>query len=533
MKTARRTACATLLALALGTAPAAAAPGDLDPSFGGDGVVAGAPASVASLALAGDRLLTAGTVHRGQCSDAALVRWLPDGTLDRSFAAGGVSAPRVGPCDRDTQLDNRGEVVAAAPGGRVLMSGGRTGDGRIGAGIFVAAHTPEGALDAGFGGDGWVVDHFQGGRVTGIVALPDGRVIAGGIADWQWEVHRYLPDGTRDASFGGEGAVTYPHHREGPVDTLDAFAADGDDGAVVGVGTAGRGLVVSRIAPDGTLDPSFAGAGTLYVEWPGHRRPEDPDMVRTPDGAFVVAVTVHSWRSTGAFDGSRRVLLRVRRDGTLDPAFGAGGRVDAGPGRAGALGVDPTGRIVLAGDIERRVVVSRYGAAGRRDRGFASPSDLEGTVRDLLVQPDGRTVVAIEDGDSAIVRLQGDERHAASSQDRGGAVRIRIVDRRVRAGGVLVRATWPRGSDGSARARLWARGSGILLGERTVAARPGSTGRTFRVPLNRTAQRLLRGGERLKVRATLRVTGVPGRATRVVHRSTRWLTAKASRNLGA
>ena len=100
---------------------------------------------------------------------------------------------------------------------------------------------------------------------------------------------------------------------------------------------------------------------------------------------------------------------------------------------------------------------------------------------------------------------------AVNLQAADGGVTIRIVSRRVTKRGVLVRVTWPRGTEGSARARLWTRDKSVLLGQRTVAVLSGTTSRRFRIPLNRRAKRMLRGGRVLKVRATVSVTGLPER----------------------
>jgi hypothetical protein len=100
----------------------------------------------------------------------------------------------------------------------------------------------------------------------------------------------------------------------------------------------------------------------------------------------------------------------------------------------------------------------------------------------------------------------------SSRQSRSrGRVTIRILSRRVTRRGVLVRVTWPRGTEGTARARLWTPNKGVLLGQRTVVVLRGTIGRRFRIPLNRRAKRMLRGGRILTVRATARVTGVPAR----------------------
>ncbi len=558
MPTARRAAVAAALLLALPAAPAAAAPGDLDPTFGGDGIVTAAPGSSSSLhglTLSGDAIAGAGAVV-GACRVAAVARWRADGTPDASFGAGGISAPALGPCDEVRSSDSLATAVVATPGGGLLASGGLMPSHRY-TGLLVA-FAMGGGLDPAFSGDGWLTDDFEDVPIADVVRLPDGRLVAGGssyaIGRANWEVHRYLSGGGRDAAFDNDGAATYPTIAGAPQEHVHALTADGADGTVVAVGssrTAGSaprtGLAIGRILANGALDPGFGTAGRTRVE-PAGAHATGNDVVRTPDGGFVAVG--HAWPATGDESSSTWLLLKFDSAGKLDQTFGAGGRVDGPAGRALGVAVDGTGRLLVSGESGEQLTVARYLANGAPDASFGSGgvarTGFAGAGEDVLVQPDGR-IVAGGTGRAGgrnvmqVVRLQAvgtptstgttDGEIAGpgvpitgprpgrplvtagsvANQQSTGRVTIRIVSSRVTSRGVLVRVTYPLGTDGTARARLWTRDKRILLGQRTVAALPGTRGRTFRVPLNRRAKRMLRGGGLLKVRATVLVTGLPSR----------------------
>jgi uncharacterized delta-60 repeat protein len=161
-------------------------------------------------------------------------------------------------------------------------------------------------------------------------------------------------------------------------------------------GTALLAASSSAMAAPGDLDLSFDRDGRKTID-PGVAN----DVLVQPDGRIVVA----GYSRTGAQDF---LVARLNADGSLDESFGAGGlvRVDFGDGDYGfAAALQRDGRIVVAGSSARRdgredVAVARLNANGFLDRSF----DHDGIktiafsrlryARDVLVQPDGRILVA-------------------------------------------------------------------------------------------------------------------------------------------
>jgi uncharacterized delta-60 repeat protein len=567
---------AVVLALALSPASAVAGPADLDPSFGGNGIAQATPGRYARLSEIA--LTDAGVVATGyfdptdECVIGALVRWRAGGTLDESFGNGGVAPVSDRPCESyDTYF--LPESVTAGPAGRLLTAGRAYHADFYGA--VTSAHRPDGAFDPAFGTGGVVRDPwFGGGQAQAVLATPDGRVAAAGhvftpgssegeAGTYSWQVDRYLPDGTLDPSFDGDGHARYALYPGSDSDSLTAAAAD-VNGAIVAVGTThtpeheGRtSALIARIESDGSLDPTFGEGGRVRVALTA----DDvmgQQVAPAPGGGYLVTA-----RANDREDGHQRtLLLKLDGRGRLDPTFGSGGIVEDPAESLWALAVDAGGRTVLAGaDTGDRYVVARYlvngaidetfGEGGRRVLPLEPAATWIAEVPTVAVQPDGRivlgaTAAVLQGTDPAftVVRLLGDRPSPpATGTDEGtigggpagaggddrtppgetpsrpepparsaGGVTIRIVSSRITRRGVLVRVAWPRGTDGTARARLWTRNKGILLGQRAVPARRGTTGRRFRVPLNRRAKRLLRSGRRLKVLASVRVTGLPPRA---------------------
>src|ERR1043166_2495067 len=125
-------------------APARAAAGDLDPTFGGDGRVSThvdvrfAGANAVTLQADG-RLVTAGTAGSNDTSFLALVRYDADGSLDPGFGGGGRVTVTIG-----NGSGVEGNAVARQGDGKIVVAG-RSGcrDGRF----ALARFETDGTLD--------------------------------------------------------------------------------------------------------------------------------------------------------------------------------------------------------------------------------------------------------------------------------------------------------------------------------------------------------------------------------------------------
>jgi uncharacterized delta-60 repeat protein len=124
-----------------------------------------------------------------------------DGQVDASFGGGAVVIPDV---ERDS-----GEIrVAARSGGGLVMVGVSGGEASK---VVVARFDGAGALDPSLGGRGYVAHDLGYATIVAIAELPDGstmlvgRLAVPGPQEFTALVVRLAPDGSLDASFADGG----------------------------------------------------------------------------------------------------------------------------------------------------------------------------------------------------------------------------------------------------------------------------------------------------------------------------------------
>jgi uncharacterized delta-60 repeat protein len=397
----------TVAALPASSAYAAQA-GFPDPTFGVDGLVAtafeGARSSAASaVAVQRDgRIVVAGvTTGPDDVSRLALVRYRPDGSLDPSFGDGGRVLTELWERRGERTRGATAPVMALDAAGRIVVAtAGWAWYHASDSGGSMPEEDPELAL-LRFGSDGRRDETFGTGGVARLPLDPrrDGAsghsedpatALAAGIAvdrlgritsavtvdtgytkrPYLAVLTRHLSDGRPDRDFGTRGRIVTP----GRVRDLVVLR----DGRIITTGSE----TVRRLS-DGRPDRSFGSAGRV-------REVRGEMVVPSGDGRILVA-------------GPGQVT-RLRRDGSLDPGFGRGGRLE----RAGAPAIlDRSGRLLATTGIpaadaewtEQSKAIGRYTKAGRADRtfggdGLVMPPDPLFTPRDLALQPDGSVLQA-------------------------------------------------------------------------------------------------------------------------------------------
>jgi uncharacterized delta-60 repeat protein len=322
--------------------------GSLDTSFNGTGkttTAIGSADGAWDLARQADgKLVAAGDSNNGSNLDFALARYKPDGSLDTSFNGTGKVTTAFGPGD------DRAFAVAVQPDGKTVAAGfsfnGINND------FALVRYNADGSLDTGFNGTGKVTTAIGPGadEARGLVVQPDGKlVVAGG--SWNgsqgvFALARYNPNGSLDTSFNGTGKV---------MTTAIGFYDSGlalelqPDGKLVMAGTSSKGpnwvFALARYNPNGSLDTSFNGTGKTTTAIGSSDVPDA--LAFQPDGKLVAAG--FSW------NGSQDVfaLARYNPNGSLDPTFGAGGKLTTSLGSekddAYAVALQPDGKLVAAG----------------------------------------------------------------------------------------------------------------------------------------------------------------------------------------
>ena len=370
------------------------ASGRLDTTFSGDGVATvGAETGVVNAVGTGNTLplLAAGTGPDPRRPFAA-----SDGTvaLLRGFTPTGALAPLNGSTQglvisfgRNVDTTATSLAVdapfpaspASPPPPPLLAVGGSFTDATVSPirrDAFVARVTGDGTPVTAFGGDGTVtlpdiegagsLDEVRGVAFTG----PNRSVVAVGFSQHPGSngrafVVKLTPQGQLDPAFGGGDGIVSGQFGCGSLgaNTFDAVTVD-PQGRIVATGSC-RGLkqlIVTRLLPDGTPDPSFSGDGSAVVDGPGGALAVGGDIVRQADGSLVVGGSVFA-------DGERRFAAAGFTDaGALDTGFGDGGFIvtdPAGSPLSEARGITTVadGNVVAAGRGGAGIMLAKYRTA--------------------------------------------------------------------------------------------------------------------------------------------------------------------------
>jgi uncharacterized delta-60 repeat protein len=269
----------------------------------------------------------------------------------------------------------------------------------------------DGALDETFGSGGKRTLEFGGDQESafGAALQPDGRILVAGDSDFRVAVARLNPGGSRDTSFSGDGKKIFGW---GSISRAQAVLVLPSGKIMLAgfSGPEGGNLQAARLNPKGALDATFGTGGKVGVDFGG----DDFGLAiaRQADGRILVA---------GGSTAVGAVVVRLRTNGALDPDFDGDGRVTlAGVpgGSARAVLVQPDGKIVVAGNANGSdmMTVTRLLPNGSLDTSFdgdgTATIDFPGSVSDraeaAVLQPDGKIVVAGSTsgtGAIAVVRL--------------------------------------------------------------------------------------------------------------------------------
>lgn len=253
----------------------------------------------------------------------------------------------------------------------------------------VAATTP-GALDKTFSGDGRALvgfgGHYDSVQIRDVVVLPTQKVVL------------VAPLIKGDTTVFGVSRLR-ADGRPDPKFSGDGrrtISFTGQDaprraipaggGRMLVGGSAGGAFALAMVRRDGTLDPAFGDRGTVVTDVTSGKD-QVLDLRLLPDGSILAAGTA----------GDQFAVARYDATGAPDPTFGAGGTVvttDGFPGTAYTVRLQPDGKLLAAGmgnqdaDSVRPMLVSRYDVDGSLDQTFG------GDGRVTTYTPDGEEIPA-------------------------------------------------------------------------------------------------------------------------------------------
>jgi uncharacterized delta-60 repeat protein len=175
-------------------------------------------------------------------------------------------------------------------GGTLIVVGGGAGSGGAVSHCFEPSGAP-GTLDTTFADAGVSTitsPNDQGTEILTDLALEsDGKLVVLGLDNAGMVLFRLAADGSLDEGFGSDGFFA-----GGTGDSGNAIALDAHDNVLV-AGSNIKDAWVERITPDGTLDPTFGDAGRVTLDLGTDNDRFETVLVRS-DGSLVVAGTSDS-----------------------------------------------------------------------------------------------------------------------------------------------------------------------------------------------------------------------------------------------
>jgi len=408
-----------------GVSGAFAADGDLDTTYGSNGItVLPAYSHPVDIAIQSD---DKAVVLFAYGNDFGVVRFNTDGSLDTSFAKTGLAVIDFQPPRSIFETQDTPHTILIQPNDKILVAGS-TQIQPIGRSDFAIARlNADGTLDTTFGAKGFVRTDFSTGSdiVYDLAKQDNGKIVAVGQAlvggNVKFGIARYKSDGSLDTNFATGGTKTIGF---GQADNTAFGIAVQDDGKIVLTGRAKHGVdsggnpryvvALARLRHGGGLDPTFGTNGkvrTPFIDqfgtfgdsWAGRA------AIQT-DGKIVV---------TGLFPG-RFGVARYDTDGSEDTTFGSGGRVEAFGGEDFVsvnrrIALDGGSRIIFGGwgnvfqnVCNPEIFLFRYDFTGTADPTFGSNGEtayggpfitinscVTGlTAESFALQSDGKIVTA-------------------------------------------------------------------------------------------------------------------------------------------
>lgn len=343
--------------------------GTVDTSFGGDGFADAhfpLPDQFAdAVAVQSDgKVIAAGGAGIGFYLDigdeSALARFGEGGDLDPTFGGDGMvtSNGGAGIVVRDVALQSDGRIVAVGIAYDF--------DRRQFVGV-ATRYLSDGSLDRSFGRGGRV--HFRpakirsahlsttvGAGLSGVAILPSGKIVVTGDNRGRAFVARLLPSGRRDRSFGrGDGQVLAEVDGRPGCDCFQGrWMAIQGDGRILVLGDANSGrppLILARFTRTGRLDPTFGGRGRGIIR---DRRGIANEVAVQRNGKILLV-------GLSSIEDPALTILRYLPTGRPDGRFGNHGRFVDRIGQSSngqAVFVQNDGRVVVAGNSRTNGVSS-------------------------------------------------------------------------------------------------------------------------------------------------------------------------------
>jgi uncharacterized delta-60 repeat protein len=405
------------LAAASFALPALAQPGQLDPTFGNQGIDV-LPLSVSvvykTLQQPDAKLLVAASVG---APSTDIIRLLPTGAVDTTFGTQGVVTLSIPNNEFSLQGD-----MQLQPDGAIILVGVVNVPVRRGPKYHgvVARFLADGTPDASFGTNGIVQLTPLGGSLTDaprvLLLQTNGQIL---IADdfsadqtSRSQVTRLNSDGSMDTSFGTGGIASIPGGTGGAPNAL----ALQSDGKILAIASAATNAFATRLLPNGTVDPDMTPGTVIASSAAQAQLGVDPPLAVQSNDSYITEQAVGS--QLQQFDLERFTLANTRDTKFKSPV------IKFGPGLMNlsqdyANLVQPNGSILAVGRFlkapNESFAIARVLTSGKLDTGFGQKGEVQTMLpgndplaTSVALQSDGNIVVAGTSGSQlALVRYLG------------------------------------------------------------------------------------------------------------------------------
>lgn len=371
------------------------AKGELDTSFGTEGKVVLDLSNDTDIAyemvVQGDGKIVLGGEANGSF---ALVRLLPNGSLDPSFGNNGIVITKF----------FRSEVIkslAIQKDGKIFAAGNTYFD-KTGQDFILIRYNTDGSIDKTFGQNGFVkIDLGEeiSDTFTKMIVQKDEKIVLLGEFKSSFALVRLNPNGSIDTSFGNNGIIKSLGLSLKPYDISIQ-----EDGKIILIGYTitdnDWDFIILRFNQNGTIDQSFGKNGIVILDigtYTGESRSRDiaKSLLIQSDGKIVVG------GETGAITFFDTVLVRLNSNGSLDPYFGNGGIViNKNFNDLYKIVLQQNGKVLVAGIKNYNLIITRYNLDGSIDPNFGDMGIVKinfnhnPTPYSIKVQKDGKVIVS-------------------------------------------------------------------------------------------------------------------------------------------
>ncbi len=372
--------------------------GLLDPSFDLDGIRRdpfGSQNDDANIVkvLPDNSVIVAGEAHIATTGEIILKKFKIDGSPDSSFGANGQIIHDLG-----VGSDQLALAMAIQTDGNILVAGTTDSITLVQKGLVLRLQ-PDGSRDVTFGNNGAVIIGDTSGSNSTTLARSiavnnnNGKIIVACSSVGRLVLCQLNADGTRDVTFGYQGIIRLPvvnYNAYYPVGI--AYQSDGKiitAGDYLENGSYDR-IYLRRFEPTGVTDSSFGISGMVVTNFvPGFHDAPLSFRIQRDDKTIIAGETYDS-------TGSQYSVVRYNMNGSLDSTFGQNGHVSyrdsALQSQATDIAIQPDDKYVIAGRMTRRmarqykVSLLRLNVNGQLDNTFGSAGEIIQNIDSLDFQ---------------------------------------------------------------------------------------------------------------------------------------------------